>query len=736
MKEKKYVEKTYPVTGMHCAACAANVEKMLLRVDGVRSAAVNLAAATVRVAYAADVTPETLMGQLAKAGFGLIVEEEDAAERQLRAERAYLRDVARRCVVAWACAVPVFLLSMVFAGAAPAWVVAVLSLPVVLWAAVPYYRGAWQMLKLRSSNMDTLVAVSVLVAFVFSLSGTLLPGFWLGHGLEPPCHYEAATMITAFVLTGKLLEERAKHRTGEAIRALMGLQPRTARVVLPDGTEAERPLAVLQAGDLVRVRPGEQIAVDGRVSEGHSSVNESMVSGEPLPVEKTTGAPVLAGTLNERGTLLVRAEKVGAATVLAGIVDAVKRAQGSKAPVQRIVDRVTAVFVPVVLSLALLTLIVWVAVGGMDALPRGILCAVSVTVIACPCALGLATPTALAVGVGMGARHHIFVKDAAALEQLRHTDTVVLDKTGTITVGEPRVRFHRAEEGYDAAAAAVLLAMERASEHPTAAAVAAFARETAGEAPVCIDAFESLPGMGVQATADGRSFWAGNDKMAASHGVSLATPPTAEGLTLTGFGCEGRLLLTLGIGDEIKAGSAEAVARLHEMGCRVVIATGDNAGAAAAVACRVGADEVMASALPADKENAVRCMQADGHHVAMVGDGINDSQALAAADVSIAMGRGTDVARSVAQATLMSSDLRLLPAAIRLSRLTVRTIRRNLVWACAYNAAAIPLAAGALYPLWGLTLTPAVSAAAMALSSVSVVTGSLLLGRKKLGTEA
>ena len=263
MKEKKYVEKTYPVTGMHCAACAGNVEKMLLRVDGVRSAAVNLAAATVRVAYAADVTPETLMGQLAKAGFGLIVEEEDAAERQLRAERAYLCDVARRCVVAWACAVPVFLLSMVFAGAAPAWVVAVLSLPVVLWAAVPYYRGAWQMLKLRSSNMDTLVAVSVLVAFVFSLSGTLLPGFWLGHGLEPPCHYEAATMITAFVLTGKLLEERAKHRTGEAIRALMGLQPRTARVVLPDGTEAERPLAVLQAGDLVRVRPGEQIAVDG-----------------------------------------------------------------------------------------------------------------------------------------------------------------------------------------------------------------------------------------------------------------------------------------------------------------------------------------------------------------------------------------------------------------------------------------------------------------------------------------
>ena len=369
-------------------------------------------------------------------------------------------------------------------------------------------------------------------------------------------------------------------------------------------------------------------------------------------------------------------------------------------------------------------------------LTRGILCAVSVTVIACPCALGLATPTALAVGVGMGARHHIFVKDAAALEQLRHTDTVVLDKTGTITVGEPRVRFHRAEEGYDAAAAAVLLAMERASEHPTAAAVAAFARETAGEAPVRIDAFESLPGMGVQATADVRSFWAGNDKMAASHGVSLATPPTAEDLTLTGFGCEGRLLLTLGIGDEIKAGSAEAVARLHEMGCRVVIATGDNAGAAAAVACRVGADEVMASALPADKENAVRCMQADGHHVAMVGDGINDSQALAAADVSIAMGRGTDVARSVAQATLMSSDLRLLPAAIRLSRLTVRTIRRNLVWACAYNAAAIPLAAGALYPLWGLTLTPAVSAAAMALSSVSVVTGSLLLGRKKLGTEA
>lgn len=736
MKEKKYVEKTYPVTGMHCAACAGNVEKMLLRVDGVRSASVNLAAATVRVAYAADITPETLRQQLAKAGFGLIIEEEDAAERQMRAQQAYLHDAARRCIVAWACAIPVFLLSMVFAGTAPAWVLAVLTLPVVLWAAVPYYHGAWKMLKLYSSNMDTLVAVSVLVAFAFSLSGTLLPGFWLGYGLEPPCHYEAATMITAFVLTGKLLEERAKHRTGNAIRALMNLQPRTARVVLSDGTEAERPLAVLQAGDLVRVRPGEQIAVDGRVSEGHSSVNESMVSGEPLPVEKTAGSPVLAGTLNERGTLLVRAEKVGAATVLAGIVDAVKKAQGSKPPVQRIVDRVTAVFVPVVLLLALTTLIAWVAVGGMDALPRGILSAVSVTVIACPCALGLATPTALAVGVGMGARHHIFVKDAAALEQLRRTDTVVLDKTGTITVGEPRVRFHHAEEGYNATTAAILLAMEQASEHPTAAAVASFAKETAGTGPARIDAFESLPGIGIRATSDGLTYWAGNDKMAAAHGVSLVLPPDAESLTLTVFGCGSRVLLTLGIGDDIKAGSAEAVARLHELGCRVVMITGDNAGAAAAVARQVGTDDVMASALPADKENAVRQLQAGGHHVAMVGDGINDSQALAAADVSIAMGRGTDVARNVAQVTLMSSDLRLLPAAIRLSRLTVRTIRRNLVWACVYNAAAIPLAAGVLYPLWGLTLTPAVSAAAMALSSVSVVTGSLLLGRKKIGTEA
>ena len=732
MKERKDIEKTYPVTGMHCAACANNVEKMLGRVEGVRSATVNLAAATVDVTFSPDVTPTRLREQLAKAGFGLIIEEDDAAGRQADAERAYLRDVVRRCAVAWACA----LVSMAFMTGWPAdvpdWGMAIVSLPVVCWAAVPYYRGAWKMLRLRSANMDTLVAVSVTVAFLFSLSGTLFPAFWESHGLVPPCHYEAATMITAFVLTGKWLEERAKLRTGDAIRALMSLQPRTARVVLPDGSEAERPIVVLQRGDRIRVRPGEQIPVDGRVSEGHSSVDESMVSGEPLAVEKTAGSTVLAGTLNGRGTLLVTAEKVGAATQLAGIVEAVKRAQSSKAPVQRIVDKVTAVFVPAVLSLALLTLIIWVAAGGWDQLPRAILCAVSVTVIACPCALGLATPTALAVGIGMGARHHIFVKDATALEQLRKTDTIVLDKTGTITEGAPRVRFSQTTELYTPEDATVLLAMERASEHPTATAVATFVEENSGNGITTITDFGNEPGKGVTAYANGELYWAGNEKMAAERGVTLTTPPEAEGLTLVGFGRGDHLLLTLGIGDRIKEGSPVAVERLHDMGCHVVMITGDNAQAAGLVARNVGISQVEASALPADKEAAVRRMQSEGHHVAMVGDGINDSQALAAADISVAMGRGTDVARSVAQVTLMSSDLRLLPAAIRLSRLTVATIRRNLVWACVYNAAAIPLAAGALYPLWGLTLTPAISAAAMALSSVSVVTSSLLLGCKKL----
>lgn len=724
------VRKTYPVTGMHCAACAGNVEKLLLRVEGVKAATVNLAASTVEIEHAAALPPETMQAALSRAGFGLIVETETPEALQEKADQAYRRSVFRRCLVAWCCALPVMAGMWLAHDAFPAWLQACLSLPVVFYAAAPYYVGAWKMLRVRSASMDTLVAVSVIVTFVFSVAGTCFPAFWTSQGVAAPCYYEAVTMIVAFVLTGKSLEERAKRRTGEAIRSLMSLQPRTARVLLPDGTEAERPIAVLVPGDRVRVRPGEQVPVDGVLLEGHSSVDESMISGEPLPVEKEAGSRVLAGTLNGRGAFLLRAERVGSSTQLAAIIEAVRRAQGSKAPVQRLVDRVSAVFVPVVLGVALLTLVAWLAAGGVQALPQAVLCAVSVTVVACPCALGLATPTALSVALGLGARRHILIKDATALEELRKVNAVVVDKTGTLTEGHPRVRACRKEPGCTPRDSDVLLAMERRSEHPAAAAVAEFLAENGGR-PVALDCFESRTGEGVVAQAGPDCYWAGNARLAARFAPSLGQCRSEEGLTEVFFGKNGELLMTLLVGDKVKPASVEAVARLKAMGCRVVMLTGDNRSAAEAVGQAVGVDNIVAEALPADKEAFVRRLQAEGCHVAMIGDGINDTQALAAADVSIAMGGGTDMARSVAQVTLTTSDLRLVPSAVRLSRLAVAVIRRNLFWAFFYNVAAIPLAAGLFYPLWGILLSPAVSAAAMAFSSVSVVASSLSLGRKK-----
>ncbi len=718
--------------GMHCAACAHNVERMLRSVDGVDEAAVNLAAATVSVTYdPVRANPEGMAAAVGRAGFTLIVDDPArAAQRQEEAARAYRRSLARRCVVAWVFTLPLAALMFMADGAWMRWVALLLTLPIVIYSTRPFLTAAWRAARAGQTNMDTLVAVSTTIAFVFSLAGTLFPSFWTGKGMMPPCYYEATAMITAFVLTGKWLEERAKHRTGEAIRSLMGLQPRTARVVLPGGEEADRPIAVLMKGDRVRVRPGEQVAVDGQVVEGASAVDESMITGEPLPVEKTVGGHVMAGTVNGRGTLLVEARAVGSSTVLAGIVKAVADAQGTKAPVERIVDRVTAVFVPVVLLLAALTLVLWLVAGGWDALPRAVLSAVAVTVIACPCALGLATPTAIMVGIGRGAREHIYIKDAAAIEQLRRVDTVALDKTGTVTEGTPRVVGRTDLSGLTDADLAVLRCMEQRSEHPTAEAiVAALDGAVAGE--VSLDGFENFPGLGVKAASGDSTYWVGNARMAATMGCTVSGE-AEDGLTHIYFGRGTMCLARFAVGDRVKPHSAEAVARLHTMGRRVVLLTGDNASAAASVARATGIDEVHAALLPTDKAEVVKGLQDRGRVVAMAGDGINDAPALAAASVSVAMGRGTDIARSVAQLTLMTSDLRLLPRAIRLSELTVGTIRRNLFWACIYNAVGIPLAAGALYPLWGLTLTPAVSAACMAFSSVSVVVSSLLLARRRL----
>ena len=536
---------------------------------------------------------------------------------------------------------------------------------------------------------------------------------------------------------GKLMEEKAKGKTSTAIRKLMGLQPRTARVV-KDGREEDILIAELQVGDKVSVRPGEQIPVDGVIVGGNTFIDESMISGEPIPVEKKQGDKVLAGTINQNGAFTMTAQKVGKNTVLAQIIRMVQEAQGSKAPVQRIVDKVTAVFVPVVLAVAVFTFLVWIVAGGADDFSYAMLSAVSVLVIACPCALGLATPTALMVGIGRGAESHILIKDAVALEQMRKVDTVVLDKTGTVTEGRPVVTGWLHDAGWQNEHKGILYAAELKSEHPLALAIVE-ALKKEGEKPALIDSFESRTGRGIVVTRGNKTFWAGSHRLLKDFGAGISDllkgmveDYEKSGKSLVYFGEGNTLLAVIAISDKIKDTSRQAVKQLKESGKYIVLLTGDGHLTAQNVAGEIDANRFISDALPVDKENVIKELQAEGRVVAMVGDGINDSQALARADVSIAMGKGTDIAMDVAMVTLMTSDLLLLPQAFKLSHKTVRLIHQNLFWAFIYNLIGIPVAAGILFPLYGILLNPMIASAAMACSSVSVVLNSLSLNWRKL----
>ena len=538
------------------------------------------------------------------------------------------------------------------------------------------------------------------------------------------------------MLTGKLMEERAKGNTSNAIRKLMGMQPKVARV-LRNGVEEEILIEQLQVGDLVVVRPGEQIPVDGKLSEGDSYVDESMISGEPIPVEKKIGDKVLAGTINQRGSFIISATQVGSETVLAHIIHTVQEAQGSKAPVQRIVDRITGIFVLVVLGIAILTFILWVVIGGGEYISYGILSAVSVLVIACPCALGLATPTALMVGIGKAASLHILIKDAVALEQMRKVDVVVLDKTGTLTEGHPTATGWLWAQSQEPHYKDVLLAAEMKSEHPLAGAIVAALQNEERIQPAKLDSFESITGKGIKVFYQGKVYWVGSHKLLRDFSATMNDVMAdmlvryeSDGNGIIYFGCESELLAIIAVSDPIKATSAEAVKELKRQGIDICMLTGDGQRTALAVVSHLGIERFVADALPADKADFVQELQLQGKKVAMVGDGINDSQALALADVSIAMGKGTDIAMDVAMVTLMTSDLLLLPKAFQLSRQTVKLIHQNLFWAFIYNLIGIPIAAGVLFPLNGLLLNPMLASAAMAFSSVSVVLNSLSLGRR------
>ena len=760
--EHKIRRSTFPVLEMSCAACAVSVESMLSHTPGVVSAAVNYANQSATVEYdPAVVTPEAMRTVVQSIGYDLVIDADDPQEVQQEARQRHYESLKKRTIWAIVLSAPVVVLGMFFMEGARIsvpyvnYIMMVLSAPVVFWLGRAYFINAWKQARHGRANMDTLVALSTGIAFLFSAFNTMYPEFWHSRGLHPHVYFEAAAVVIAFITLGKLLEERAKSTTTSALKKLMGLQPKTVRII-ENGTEREVPVAQVQVGQVLLVRPGEKIAVDGVVDSGTSFVDESMISGEPVPVEKQAGAKVFAGTINQKGSFRFRAEKVGADTILAQIIRMVQEAQGSKAPVQKLVDKIAGIFVPVVIGIALLTFAAWMLLGRYagaedNAFTHALLTSVTVLVIACPCALGLATPTAIMVGVGKAAEHNILVKDAESLELGHRVDAVVLDKTGTITEGRPAVTnlAWQVTEDERPALASILYTLETQSEHPLADAVAQHLRAD-NVAGVTLEQFESLTGRGVRGRYAGKTYWVGNRRLLDEQNPEGSLPQAVEQLTeqwqqeartVVYFACslrdggasdETRILAVIAIADPIRETSREAIQTLRQRGIDVYMLTGDNARTAGAVARAVGLTDYRAEVMPSDKAAFVNELQARGKVVAMVGDGINDSQALAQADVSMAMGRGSDIAMDVARMTLITSDLGSVPKALRLSKKTVQTIRQNLFWAFIYNVIGIPIAAGLLYPINGFLLNPMIAGAAMALSSVSVVTNSLRLRATKL----
>ena len=742
---------TFPILGMSCAACAARVEKTLSAQKGVVKATVNYAAATANVEYEClRCTPDSLRKAVQDAGYDLLTgKDEDIADKAQKAHDKRYTQLRRRTIWAIALALPTAVIGMFFMDVPYMKIIMwLLATPVVFWLGRGFFSSAWKQLRHGTANMDTLVASSTGIAYLFSVFNLLFPDFWLSRGIEPHVYFEASSVIIAFILLGRLLEEKAKGNTSDAIRKLMGLQPKTVTVVIPragktgggeTGASREIPISAVRPGDIISVRPGERVAVDGSVISGSSYVDESMLSGEPVPVAKQPGAKVFAGTINQKGSFMFRADKVGTDTLLSKIIAMVQDAQGSKAPVQKLVDRIAAVFVPVIMGIALLSFILWVILDGENGITHGLLAMVTVLIIACPCALGLATPTAIMVGIGKGADNGILIKDAESIETARKIDSVVLDKTGTVTEGRPSVTdimWSRNAEKDAAGLGKILSALEALSEHPLAEAVVKYL----GKSPETgIVDFESITGAGVKGRHNGLLYYAGNRKLLEDNGIHIspgldarAREFTDAAKTVVWFSSDKESLAIAAISDRVKESSAGAVSELHKAGIEVHMLTGDNKVTAEAVAAAAGIRHFKAEVLPQDKAAFIRELQSQGHVVAMAGDGINDSAALAAADLGIAMGGGSDIAMDVAKMTIISSDLSKIPQALRLSELTVRTIRQNLFWAFIYNIIGVPVAAGALYPLNGFLLNPMIAGAAMAFSSVSVVTNSLRLKGKRI----
>ncbi len=728
---------TYPVLQMSCASCAASIERILKHQEGVVDAAINFAAATVTVEFLPTlVQPAKLQKAVQDGGYDMVIEsKKDEIETLEELHQKNFNRLKKRTWGAALLSLPVAVIGMFFMNMPYAnEIMWILSTPVLLWFGQVFFINSWKQAKHRTVSMDTLVALSTGVAYLFSMFNTLFPQFWHQRGLEAHVYFEAAAVIITFILLGRLLEEKAKGNTSAALKKLIGLQPKTVTLITGQAEQKQIPVEEVKIGNIILAKPGEKIAVDGKVTYGSSYVDESMLSGEPVPVLKQQHDKVYAGTINQKGSFQFQAEKVGDETMLAQIIQMVKDAQGSKAPVQKLADKIASVFVPVVMSIALLSFIVWNIADGTNGFTHGLLAMITVLIIACPCALGLATPTAIMVGIGKGAENGILIKNAESIELAKKVNAVVLDKTGTITEGRPEVTdilwLNENEPSK-----AILYSLEKQSEHPLAEAIV---NHFGNIKTTHISDFKSITGKGVRAVAEGKTWFAGNKRLLEENNIHIdstlfetAKKWSANAKTVIWFADSENAVAAVAIADKIKENSAEAIHRLQNSGIEVYMLTGDNENTAKAIASQAGINHFKAETLPGEKAEFIKKLQGEGKIVAMAGDGINDSAALAQADVGIAMGKGSDIAIDVAEMTIISSDLNKIPQAIRLSKQTVTTIRQNLFWAFIYNVIGIPIAAGILYPFTGFLLNPMIAGAAMAMSSVSVVTNSLRLKWKK-----
>ena len=739
---------TLPVLGMTCASCVMRIEDALAENDGVISAAVNLATERVTIVYSpTEVTPQELKKTIRDSGYTVPEAEAEKGyvDTEREARRREMRDLTLKFILSGIASLAIMTLMFlgrylpVISSLPMEWVTYIsflIATPVQFWIGWRFYRGAYAALKHGAADMNVLIAVGTSAAYFYSVVTTFAPQLVAIGGQIPATYFDTSTMIIALILLGRLLEARAKGQTSEAIRRLTGLRPKTA-MVLRDGREAEVPVEDVNVGDIVVVRPGEKIPVDGAVTEGYSSVDESMITGEPMPASKKEGDSVIGATINRTGTFKFRATKVGKDTVLSQIIKMVEEAQGTKAPIQRLADKVASVFVPIVIGLAVLTFLAWYFLGPKPAFLLALLNFISVLIIACPCAMGLATPTAIMVGTGKGAQYGILIKGGESLENAYRIDTIVLDKTGTITKGEPALADVYALPGFTREKILHYAgSAEKGSEHPLGEAIVkgAMAENIGLSEPT---KFEAVPGKGIVAEVDGQIVMAGNDKLMELDDIPIEDMKkefedlSAEGKTPVYVSVGEKPAGVVAVADTIKEGSKEAIASFKQLGIRTIMVTGDNMRTAEAVSKQVGIDKVLAGVLPQDKAEEIKKLQSEGRNVAMIGDGINDAPALAQADTGIAIGTGTDIAIESSDITLMSGDLRSVVTSIKLSRATIRTIRMNLFWAFFYNVIGIPIAAGILYPWLHVQLNPIIAAAAMAFSSVSVVSNSLLLNRFK-----